>query len=52
VRDAHVRDIDTIVLEDGCAAFSVETHQTAIAALRPVGRIATIGEMLAEIEAA
>jgi ureidoacrylate peracid hydrolase len=52
VRDAHVRDIDTIVLEDGCAAFSVETHQTAIAALRPVGRVATIGEMLAEIEAA
>ena len=52
VRDAHVRDIDTIVLEDGCAAFSVGTHETAIAALRPVGRIATVAEMLAEIEAA
>lgn len=48
VREAHVRDIDAIVLEDGCAAFSPETHRTAIDALRPVARIATIAEMLAE----
>ena len=52
VRDAHVREIDTIVLEDGCAAFSPKVHQTAIDALRPVGRIATIAAMFAEIEAA
>jgi nicotinamidase-related amidase len=52
VRDAHVREIETIVLEDGCAAFSPAVHETAINALRPVGRIATIGEMLAEVEAA
>lgn len=52
VRDAHVRDLDAIVLEDGCAAFSEQTHRTAIDALRPVGRIASIAEMLAEIEAA
>jgi nicotinamidase-related amidase len=52
VRDAHVREIETIVLEDGCAAFSPKVHQTAIDALRPVGRIATIAAMLAEIEAA
>jgi ureidoacrylate peracid hydrolase len=52
VRDAHVREIETIVLEDGCAAFSPKVHQTAIDALRPVGRIATIAEMFAEIEAA
>jgi ureidoacrylate peracid hydrolase len=52
VRDAHVREIETIVLEDGCAAFSPKVHQTAIDALRPVGRIATIAEMLAEMEAA
>ncbi len=51
VRDAHVRDIDTIVLEDGCAAFTVETHETAIKALRPVARIATIAEMLREVKA-
>jgi ureidoacrylate peracid hydrolase len=52
VRDAHVREIETIVLEDGCAAFSPAVHETAINALRPVGRIATIAEMLAEVEAA
>jgi ureidoacrylate peracid hydrolase len=49
VRDAHVRDIETVVLADGCAAFDVATHETAIAALKPVARIATITEMLAEI---
>lgn len=49
VRDAHVRDIETIVIEDGCAAFSADIHKTAIDALRPVGRVATIAEMIAEI---
>ncbi len=48
VRDAHVRDFETVVLSDGCAAFSPEVHETAIAALRPVARIATVEEMLAE----
>ncbi|MEJ1158978.1 cysteine hydrolase family protein [Prosthecomicrobium sp. N25] len=52
VREAHVRDIDAIVLEDGCAAFSEAVHATAIEALRPVARIATIAEMLKEVEAA
>lgn len=51
VRDAHVRDIETIVIEDGCAAFSPEVHRTAIDALRPVGRVASIAEMIAEITA-
>ncbi|MCX7341810.1 MAG: cysteine hydrolase [Hyphomicrobiales bacterium] len=52
VRDAHVRDIETIVLEDGCAAFSPQVHDTAINALRPVGRVAAIAEILAEVQAA
>ena len=52
VRDAHVRDIETIVMEDGCAAFTLATHATAIDALRPVGRVAAIKDMLMEIEAA
>ena len=30
VRDAHVRDFHTITLEDGCAAFSPETHDTCL----------------------
>lgn len=49
-RDAHVREFDAILLEDGCAAFSKETHRAAVEGLRPVGRVATIAEMLAEIE--
>ncbi len=52
VRDAHVRDIDAVVLEDGCAAFSPAVHATAIDAMRPVGRVATIAQMMAEVEAA
>ena len=49
VRDAHVRDIDVTVISDGCGAFSVETHETDIAALKPVARVATIAELMAEI---
>jgi ureidoacrylate peracid hydrolase len=49
VRDAHVRDIEAVVLDDGCAAFDDATHRTAIAALKSIARIATIAEMLAEV---
>lgn len=49
VRDAHVRDFDTLVLEDGCAAFSPALHATAIEALRPVSRVASIAQALAEL---
>lgn len=52
VRDAHVRDLDTVVLEDGCAAFSEEVHRTAIDALRPVSKVATIAEVAAAWETA
>ena len=51
VRDCHVRDFETVVLEDGCAAFSAETHKTAIDALRPVSPVMTIAEAIAEINA-
>lgn len=49
VREAHVRDFEVTVLEDGCAAFSPAVHATAIEALRPVCRIATIAEATDEI---
>jgi ureidoacrylate peracid hydrolase len=51
VRDAHVRDIDCTVLEDGCAAFSPDIHRAAIEGLRPVAKIATVAEVLAAIAA-
>lgn len=49
VREAHVRDIDAVVVEDGCAAFTPAVHQTAVDALRPVGRVASIADLIAEI---
>jgi ureidoacrylate peracid hydrolase len=52
VRDAHVREFECTVLEDGCAAFSADLHRAAIEGLRPVARIATIADALREIEPA
>lgn len=51
VRECHVRDLDAIVLEDGCAAFSEETHRIAIDALRPVAPVMTIAQALQEVGA-
>ncbi|MBY0336805.1 MAG: cysteine hydrolase [Acetobacteraceae bacterium] len=47
VRDAHVREFEVTVIEDGCAAFSPEIHRAAIEGLRPVARIVTVAELLA-----
>jgi nicotinamidase-related amidase len=52
VRAAHVRDFHTMVLSDGCAAFSQATHETAIADLSTVGKVLTCAEAQAMIEAA
>jgi nicotinamidase-related amidase len=49
VRDAHVREFEVTVLEDGCAAFTGALHKDAIAGLRPVARIATVADMLREL---
>jgi ureidoacrylate peracid hydrolase len=44
VRDAHVREFEISVLEDGCAAFSAEVHRAAIEGLRPVAAISSIAK--------
>lgn len=49
VRDAHVRDFDTVLLEDGCAAFTPETHRISVDALRPVVPVMTIAEALRQL---
>ena len=49
VRDAHVRDFHVTVLEDGCAAFDRQVHDTAIAALRPVADISSVADRLATL---
>jgi nicotinamidase-related amidase len=48
MRDAHVREFSCTLLADGCAAFDVATHETAVAALRPVARVASVAEVLDE----
>jgi len=50
-RDAHVREFHCAVIEDGCAAFSDETHRAAIEGLKPVAKITTIAEMLQTLAA-
>jgi nicotinamidase-related amidase len=42
VRDAHVREFECTVIEDGCAAFSDDIHRAAIEGLGPVAKIETI----------
>lgn len=46
LRDAHVRDFHSIVLENGCAAFSDEVHNTAIASLSSIAEVATCNEVI------
>lgn len=52
LRAAHVRDFHTILLDDGCAAFSNEVHDTAIKALATVSEVMNCAEAKALIEAA
>lgn len=48
LRDAHVRDFENIVLEDGCAAFSDEAHNSTIQSLSTIAKIASCEEIIAE----
>jgi len=52
LRDAHVRDFHTIVLWDGCAAFSAELHRAPIESLATVSKVATCAEAIGRIESA
>ena len=51
LREAHVRDFTTVLLEDGCAAFSDETHRTNVAALRSVADVITCADFIAALAA-
>ncbi len=52
VRGAHVRDYHTIVLEDGCAAFSSAAHEAAIASMRTMSAVTTIDRFAAALREA
>lgn len=42
VRDAHMRDYETWVLSDGCAAFKPEAHAAALADMASVAEVLTV----------
>ena len=46
VRDAHLRDIRTILLSDGCAAFREEVHDATLISLGSITSVATCAEVL------
>jgi ureidoacrylate peracid hydrolase len=50
VRDGHVRGYSMIVLEDGCAAFDLATHQTAIDSLRSIADISSCEDVLGSLK--
>jgi len=39
VRDAHMRDYHTVVISDGCAAFSHKIHDAAIEDMSTVATV-------------
>ena len=51
LRDAHVRDLHTIILSDGCATFRPEVHENAIADLGTISNAMTCAEALDWINA-
>lgn len=49
VRDAHLRNIHTLMLTDGCAAFNDEVHEATILSLATVTKRLNCGQVLAWI---
>ena len=52
LRSAHVRDFNTILISDGCAAFSNEVHDTAVKSLSAISQTATCVEALEMVQKA
>lgn len=52
VRDAHLREIHTILLSDGCAAFRDEVHEATLVSLGSVADVMTCAEAMALVEGA
>lgn len=49
VRDAHLRNVHTVLLSDGCAAFNPNVHDATLISLGSVTSIATCAEILEEL---
>ncbi|WP_170772101.1 cysteine hydrolase family protein [Ruegeria lacuscaerulensis] len=52
LRDAHLRNIETVMLTDGCAAFRDEVHEATILSLGTVTHQRTCAEVLNWLECA
>ena len=52
VRDAHLRNIHTILLSDGCAAFKRDVHDATLISLGSVTDVMTCAQAHAALEAA
>jgi nicotinamidase-related amidase len=49
VRGAHVLEFETLVLSDGCAAFSEAAHDAAMGSMATISPVATVAEALAMV---
>ena len=49
VRDAHMRDYHTLVLSDGCMAFSAEVHDAALKDMSSVAEVMTCQQFVASL---
>ena len=49
VRDAHMREYQTLVLHDGCAAFSQATHDASIADMRTVAQVLSCDALIGQL---
>lgn len=52
LRDAHLRNIETIMLSDGCAAFKQEVHDATLISLGTVTHVMSCADTIALLEAA
>ena len=50
LRDAHLRDIRTILLTDGCAAFDPAVHEATLVSLGSIARCMSCAEATALLE--
>ena len=49
VRDAHLRNLHTVLLSDGCAAFRQEVHNATLISLGSISPILTCAELLEDL---
>ncbi len=48
LRDAHVHGYDTVLVHDGCAAFTAEAHQATVASLKHISKVMGCAEVLSK----